>query len=98
MLLYHGEILGAPGVRLPELLNPAPLRDSLHRLIDFSAVHRNVRDGTLECLAFCASPTANPRNTVFVEHRGQPELPSCPTIRPAAPVPGAAPAHLMPGR
>ena len=79
-LRYLGEVLGAPGVRLPGLLDPAPLRDSLDRLIDFSALHRNVRNGTLECLAVCASPAANPRNTVFVEHRGQPDLPSRPTV------------------
>jgi NTE family protein len=79
-LRYLGEVLGAPSMRLAGLLDPAPLRDSLHRLIDFSAVHRNVRNGTLECLAVCASPAANPRNTVFVEHQGRPDLPSRPTV------------------
>lgn len=77
---YAGEVLGLPGVRLPGLLDPAPLRGLIDRLIDFRALHRNVRDGTLDCLAVCASPAANPRNTVFVEHQGQPDLPSRPTI------------------
>ncbi len=75
-LRYAGEVLGVPGMRLPALLDPAPLRNSVHRLVDFSAVHRNVRDGTLDCLAVCASPAANPRNTVFVESQGQHDLPS----------------------
>jgi NTE family protein len=77
---YIGEVLGVPGMRLPRLLDPAPLRNLIHRLIDFSALHRNVRDGALECLAVCASPAANPRNTVFAERLGQPDLPSRPTI------------------
>ncbi len=76
---YTGEVLGLPGLRLPSLLDPAPLRNSIHRLIDFPALHRNVRNGSLDCLAVCASPAANPRNTVFVEHQGQPDLPSRPT-------------------
>lgn len=79
-LRYAGEVLGVPGLRLAGLLDPAPLRNSLHRLIDFPALHRNVASGTLDCLAVCASPAANPRQTVFVEHRGQPDLPSRPTI------------------
>lgn len=77
---YAGEVLGLPGWRLPGLLDPAPLRNLIHRLIDFPALHRNVRNGTLDCLAVCASPAANPRNTVFVEHQAHPDLPSRPTI------------------
>lgn len=77
---YVGEVLGVPGMRLPALLDPAPLRNSINRLLDWPAVHDNVRDGVLDCLAVCASPAANPRNTVFVESRGQPDLPSRPTV------------------
>ncbi len=77
---YVGEVLGVPGMRLPGLLDPAPLRTSVHRLVDFPALHRNVRNGTLGCLAVCASPAANPHNSVFVESHGQLDLPSRPTI------------------
>lgn len=77
---YAGEVLGVPGVRLRALLDPAPLRDSIDSQIDWPTVHRNVRDGTLECLAVAASPAANPRNTIFVEHQGRPDLPSRRTI------------------
>jgi len=77
---YAGEILGLPGMHLPGLLDPAPLRTSINRMLDWPALHRNVREGALDCLAVGASPAANPRNTVFVEHRGAPDLPSRPTI------------------
>lgn len=79
-LRYTSDLLGLPGKRLPGLLDPAPLRDSLHRLIDFPALHRNIGNDSLHSLAVCASPAANPRNTVFVEHGGAAELPSRPTI------------------
>lgn len=77
---YGGEVLGMPGMHLPGLLDPTPLRNSVDRLIDWAALHRNLGDGTLDCLAVGASPAANPRNTVFVEHQGRPDLPSRPTI------------------
>jgi NTE family protein len=92
-LRYAGELLGLPGMRLPGMLDPAPLRESLRRLIDFPALRRNIGDGTLHSLAVCASPAANPRNTVFVEHAGDAQLPSRPTIEyVSTPVTGE---HLM---
>src|SRR4051812_2798698 len=45
---YAGEVVGVPGMGLPGLLDPAPLRASLDRLIDWAAVHRNVRRGALD--------------------------------------------------
>ncbi|MGH3624573.1 MAG: patatin-like phospholipase family protein [Sciscionella sp.] len=79
-LRYAGEVFGVPGMHLPALLDPAPLRNSIDQLLDWSALHRNVREGALDCLAVGASPAANPRNTVFVEHQGQADLPARPTI------------------
>ncbi len=77
---YVGEFFGVPGMHLPALLDPAPLRESVDRLIDWPTLHRNVCEGAVDCLAVSASPAANPRNTVFVEHAGEPDLPSRPTI------------------
>ncbi len=75
-LRYLGDVLGVPGVRLPGLLDPAPLRATVDRLIDWSAVHRNVRDGALDCVAVAASDASNPRSVVFVEGgTGERELP-----------------------
>jgi NTE family protein len=59
-LRYAGEVVGVPGMGLPGLLDPAPLRASLDRLIDWSAVHRNVRRGALDCVAVAASDAAVP--------------------------------------
>lgn len=75
-LRYLGEVLGVPGVSLPGLLDPAPLRATVDRLIDWSAVHRNVRGGALDCVAVAASDASNPRSVVFVEGGpGERELP-----------------------
>jgi NTE family protein len=79
-LRYAGEVVGVPGMGLPGLLDPAPLRASLDRLIDWSAVHRNVRRGALDCVAVAASDAAVPRSVVFVEGRRQRELPSARAI------------------
>jgi NTE family protein len=80
MVRYAGEVVGVPGVSLRGLLDPSPLRASLDRLIDWSALHRNVRDGALDCVAVTASDAAIPRSVVFVEGRRQRELPSARAI------------------
>ncbi len=77
---YVGEVLGLPGLRLPGLLDPAPLRGALDRMLDWSAVHRNVRDGVLDCIAVVASRAANPGSTVFVEGHGDDRVPPGRTI------------------
>ncbi|MQA16583.1 MAG: patatin [Pseudonocardiaceae bacterium] len=77
---YVGEVLGLPGVCLPGFLDPAPLRGSLDRMLDWPAVHRNVRDGVLDCVAVVASHAANSRSTVFVEGHRQAGLPAGRTI------------------
>lgn len=80
-LRYLGDVLGVPGVRLPGLLDPAPLRGTIDRLIDWSAVHDNVRDGAVDCVAVAATDAANPRSVVFVEGgAGERELPPTRTI------------------
>lgn len=77
---YLGEVLGVPGIRLSSLLDPAPLRVTLDRLIDWPAVHRNVRGSALDCVAVAASDTANPRSVVFVEGANKRRLPPARTI------------------
>ncbi len=78
---YIGEVLGLPGVALPGLLDPTPLRGSLDRMLDWPAVHRNVRDGVLDCIAVVASNAAVPRSMVFVESHREADLPADPTGR-----------------
>lgn len=44
---FVGEVLGLPKIGLSGLLDPASLRATLDRLIDWPALHRNVADGPL---------------------------------------------------
>lgn len=78
---YLGEVLGLPGLSLPGLLNSAPLRGSLDRLLDWTAVHRNVHDGALDSVAVVASHAALPRSVVFVESHREADLPAVPASR-----------------
>jgi len=66
---YAGEILGVPGVRLPSLLDPAPLQRNLSRWIDWRALHRNVRDGVVDSLSLVATAARSGRTVVFTEGR-----------------------------
>lgn len=72
---FAGEVLGLPGVGLPGLLDPEPLRATLDRLIDWSAVHRNVSNGAIDSVAVAACDAANPRSVVFVEGTDKRRLP-----------------------
>jgi NTE family protein len=77
---YVGEVLGLPGLNLPGLLDPEPLRGSLDRLLDWPSVRRNLHDGVLDCIAVVASPASNPRSVVFVEGEGHAGLPAGRTV------------------
>lgn len=78
---YLGEILGVPGVSLPGLLDSAPLRGTLDRLLDWPAVHRNVHDGVLDSVAVVASHSAVPRSIVFIESHRDADPPAIPSVR-----------------
>jgi NTE family protein len=61
-----------PGLRLPGLLDPAPLRDTLRRFVAFKRIGRNVEDGVLTAAAVVATSYATTRSVVF--HHGGPAL------------------------
>jgi NTE family protein len=62
---YAGEVLGVPGARLDSLLDPAPLRTSLHDRVDFEQISRNVRAGDLDAVGVVATSAATNRSVVF---------------------------------
>jgi NTE family protein len=66
-LRYAGGILSIPRVRVPSLLDPEPLRENLTQWIDWSMLHRNVRNATVETVAVVATAAANGRTVVFTE-------------------------------
>jgi NTE family protein len=72
-LLGAGAMLaGLPGGGLAGLLDPAPLRGTLERLVSFEAIARNVHDGALTAAAVVATAYASTRSVVF--HHGGPDL------------------------
>jgi NTE family protein len=72
-LLGAGVMLaGLPGGGLAGLLDPAPLRGTLERLVSFERIAENVRDGSLTAAAVVATAYHTTRSVVF--HHGGPEL------------------------
>jgi NTE family protein len=72
-LLGAGALLaGLPGGGLAGLLDPAPLRGTLERLVSFEQIARNVEDGALTAAAVVATAYHTTRSVVF--HHGGPEL------------------------
>jgi NTE family protein len=69
-LSYFGEVLGVPGASVTGLLNTAPLRKTVRRVIDFERLHRNIGAGLLDATAIVGTSAASTRSVVFVE--GQP--------------------------
>ncbi len=74
-----GRLLGAAAVlaRLPRaglhgLLDPAPLRETLDRLVDFNQIARNIDSGALTAAAVVATAYTTTRSVVF--HNGGPDL------------------------
>jgi NTE family protein len=61
-----------PGARVPGLLDPSPLRDTVRRFVAFRRIVRNVEDGTLLAAAVVATSYATTRSVVF--HHGGPAL------------------------
>lgn len=69
---YLGQFLGVPGLRLESLLDPAPLRDTVRRVVSFEQLERNVAAGALERAAVIATSALTSRSVVF--HRGSDSL------------------------
>jgi NTE family protein len=69
-LRYLGDMLELPGVRLSGLLDPAPLKASLERWVDWLALHRNVRERRVHAVSVVASSLSRGRPVAFVETRG----------------------------
>jgi NTE family protein len=67
LLRALGEALELPGMRLAALLDPAPLRDSLERWIDWDALRSNVRSGRAEAVCVVATDLARGGPVAFVE-------------------------------
>jgi NTE family protein len=76
-----GEALEVPGVRLAGLLDPAPLRRSLDRWVDWDALHRNVRTGVIESACVVATSLARSGPVAFVD-----SVRRVPASRPADPL------------
>ena len=62
---YVGEVLGVPGVAPRSVLDPAPLKETLSRLIDFDQIRANVDRRQFDTVAVVASSAATNLSTVF---------------------------------
>ncbi len=72
-LVGAGALLaGLPGGGLSGLLDPAPLRATLERLVSFERIARNVESGALSAAAVVATGYHTTRSVVF--HHGGPDL------------------------
>jgi NTE family protein len=67
LLRAFGELLEIPGLRLPGLMDPRPLRDSLERWIDWLALHRNVRSRLVDAICVVATSLDRSGPVGFVE-------------------------------
>ena len=74
LLRYAGEILSLPGVRMPSLLDPAPLETNLKNWIAWSAIHRNVSNGLVDSIGIVTTAARTGRTVVFVERRKERRL------------------------
>jgi NTE family protein len=70
LLRAVSELLELPGLRLTGLMDPAPLRASLERWIDWSALHANVRRRTVDTVCVVATSLDRGGPVAFVETRG----------------------------
>jgi NTE family protein len=62
---YLGEALGVPGAHVWSLLDPAPLRATLGRRIDFAQIAANVASGVLHAAAVVGTDDRTLRSTVW---------------------------------
>ena len=68
LVSYVGQFLGIDDARLESLLDPAPLRKTLAKAVEFPAIERNFRSGALGAVGIVATSAATSRSVVF--HRG----------------------------
>ena len=67
VLRYLGQLLAVPGMRLPSLLDSAPLWDTVDRWVDWEQLHRCVQDGCLERVAVVATSARTGKTVVFTD-------------------------------
>lgn len=72
---YAGGVLSLPGVRLPSLLDPAPLQRNLGRWVEWERLHENIAGGTVRRLAVVATAAHTGRAVAFVEGGAGERLP-----------------------
>lgn len=65
---YLGQLIGVRGARVESLLDSAPLRETLLRVIDFARLEENAARGALHAIGVVATSAFSSRSVVF--HRG----------------------------
>lgn len=66
-----GDALDLPGLSLTSVLDPAPLRRSVERWVDWQALRANVRQGKVEAVCVVATSLDRGGPVAFVETRGK---------------------------
>jgi NTE family protein len=72
---YLGNLLSIGDARLSGLLDTSPLRENLHRWIDWDALGANLDSGIVELLAVVATGTRSGRTTVFIDSSADRDAP-----------------------
>jgi len=80
-LRIASDFLGLPGGGASGLLDPAPLRRSLDRWIDWLSITRNVRSGLVEAVCAVATSLEHGAPVAFVHATTDRPLPTSDTIR-----------------
>ena len=75
---YASETLGLSAFRLRGIFGTEPLSSTLARVIDWSAVHRNIERGLVETTAVTATAVRTGEVVMFTESRGSGALPDPP--------------------
>jgi NTE family protein len=71
---YLGEALGVPGVRFRGLIQAKPLRENVERWIDWSSLHRNIDEGTVDSVCAVATSLKTGAPVGFTERHGRTPL------------------------
>lgn len=79
-LRYLGEFLSIPGVRLPGLLDTAPLEKTLSKWIDWQQLDRNIDSGALHTAACLATRAQGGRSVAFTATNSKNQLPRSATV------------------
>jgi NTE family protein len=73
-LRFVGQVVGVPGVKVPGLLDNAPLPAHLARWADWARMHRSVREEVLGAVAVVATSARTGKTVAFVESAQRTEL------------------------